>query len=192
MLGHWSTLIAGIGEKTEIIDEIVFQTKLLSFNASVEAARAGEHGKGFAVVAEEVGNLAQMSGKAAKEIEEMLDDSVKKVEKVIATSTTEVGLLVEASREKVKVGSKTAETCLEVFSEMEENASEVKILMEEVSQASKEQADGIKNITVAMNQLDQSTLSNADSALKSNTLSASLAKQANQVLGDIDLVVRGR
>ena len=60
-------IIGEISNKTAIINDIVFQTKLLSFNASVEAARAGEHGKGFAVVAEEVGNLAQMSGTAAKE-----------------------------------------------------------------------------------------------------------------------------
>jgi len=71
-------VIAEIGNKTKVINDIVFQTKLLSFNASVEAARAGEHGKGFAVVAEEVGNLAQMSGNAAKEIAEMLDAESKK------------------------------------------------------------------------------------------------------------------
>ena len=64
-------LIQEISHKTQVINDIVFQTKLLSFNASIEAARAGEHGKGFAVVAEEVGNLASMSGKAAKEISEM-------------------------------------------------------------------------------------------------------------------------
>ena len=57
-----------IKDKVNIINDIVFQTKLLSFNASVEAARAGENGKGFAVVAEEVGNLASVSGKAANEI----------------------------------------------------------------------------------------------------------------------------
>jgi methyl-accepting chemotaxis protein len=61
-------VIQEIETKTKVINDIVFQTKLLSFNASVEAARAGEQGKGFAVVAEEVGNLAQMSGNAAKEI----------------------------------------------------------------------------------------------------------------------------
>ena len=54
-----SNSIRQIGEKTKVINDIVFQTKLLSFNASVEAARAGEQGKGFAVVAEEVGNLAR-------------------------------------------------------------------------------------------------------------------------------------
>ena len=61
-------VITEISDKTNVINDIVFQTKLLSFNASVEAARAGEHGKGFAVVAEEVGNLAQMSGNAAKKL----------------------------------------------------------------------------------------------------------------------------
>lgn len=66
------SVINEIGEKTKVINDIVFQTKLLSFNASVEAARAGEHGKGFAVVAEEVGNLAEMSGRSADEISSML------------------------------------------------------------------------------------------------------------------------
>ncbi|EQC49763.1 methyl-accepting chemotaxis protein [Bacteriovorax sp. DB6_IX] len=67
------SVINEISEKTKVINDIVFQTKLLSFNASVEAARAGEHGKGFAVVAEEVGNLAQMSGKAAEEMVKFLE-----------------------------------------------------------------------------------------------------------------------
>jgi methyl-accepting chemotaxis protein len=76
-------VIAEIGDKTKVINDIVFQTKLLSFNASVEAARAGEQGKGFAVVAEEVGNLATMSGKAAEEISSMLGDSMGKVELIV-------------------------------------------------------------------------------------------------------------
>ena len=67
-LGSIVKIISEIGDKTEIIDDIVFQTKLLSFNASIEAARAGENGRGFAVVAEEVGNLAQMSGNASKDM----------------------------------------------------------------------------------------------------------------------------
>lgn len=71
-----TNMISEINEKTQVINDIVFQTKLLSFNASVEVVRAGEHGKGFAVVAEEVGNLASMSGKASLDISEMLETSI--------------------------------------------------------------------------------------------------------------------
>ena len=68
-LESMAKIIEAISEKTNVINEIVFNTKLLAFNASIEAARAGVHGKGFAVVAEEVGNLAQLSGEAAKDSE---------------------------------------------------------------------------------------------------------------------------
>ena len=71
-----SNLIQEIGSQTRVINDIVFQTKLLSLNAAAEAARAGEHGKGFSVVAEEVGNLAEMSGQAAKQITNRLAESI--------------------------------------------------------------------------------------------------------------------
>ena len=76
-------VINEIGEKTSVIDEIVFQTKLLSFNASVEAERAGEHGRGFAVVAQEVGSLAQMSGKAALEISQIVKESTYQANAIV-------------------------------------------------------------------------------------------------------------
>jgi hypothetical protein len=93
-LAEITKLINDIGSKTKVINEIVFQTKLLSFNASVEAARAGEYGKGFAVVAEEVGNLAQMSGNAAKEITALLTESVQKVENIVNESKTKLILII--------------------------------------------------------------------------------------------------
>jgi methyl-accepting chemotaxis protein len=70
-----SRVIEEINSKTKVINDIVFKTQLLSFNASIEAARAGQHGRGFAVVAEEVGNLADISGQAATEIEGLLGSS---------------------------------------------------------------------------------------------------------------------
>jgi methyl-accepting chemotaxis protein len=82
--------MAEIREKAKMINDIVFQTKLLSFNASVEAARAGEHGKGFAVVAEEMGNLARASGEAAKEIEVILNSSVDRTQAQISKVTSDL------------------------------------------------------------------------------------------------------
>ncbi len=104
-----STIIKTIGEKTQIINEIVLQTKLLSFNASVEAARAGEMGKGFAVVAEEVGNLAQMSGKASSEISEMLELSISSVDKVVKEQKRDMEALISESRSSTEKGIKSGE-----------------------------------------------------------------------------------
>ncbi|MCB0385958.1 MAG: hypothetical protein KDD43_11240, partial [Bdellovibrionales bacterium] len=76
-------VVRQIHEKTRVINDIVFKTQLLSFNANIEAARAGQLGRGFAVVATEVGNLADLSGKAAEEIEGLLDTSAKRVAQAI-------------------------------------------------------------------------------------------------------------
>lgn len=81
---EFETIIKNIASKTAIMDEIVFQTKLLSFNASVEAERAGESGRGFSVVAQEVGNLASLSGKSANEISSIVEGSILEIRKIIA------------------------------------------------------------------------------------------------------------
>lgn len=167
-IGGIVKIINEISEKTAVINDIVFQTKLLSFNASVEAARAGEHGKGFAVVAEEVGNLAQMSGKASTEISAILSDSVVKVNSVIQETNRNVEALTKVGTEKVADGMKIAERCGTVLEDVVTNATIIKNMMNEISVASKEQAEGVRNITAAMNQLDQATLSNNKSAAMSS------------------------
>lgn len=167
-IGGIVKIINEISAKTAVINDIVFQTKLLSFNASVEAARAGEHGKGFAVVAEEVGNLAQMSGKASKEIAEILNDSIVKVNSVIEETNRNVKALTEAGSQKVDSGMKVAERCGTVLEDIVTNAAVVKNMLNEISVASKEQAEGVRNIAQAMNQLDQATLNNNRSAAQSS------------------------
>ena len=157
-------VITEIGNKTKVINDIVFQTKLLSFNASVEAARAGEHGKGFAVVAEEVGNLAQMSGNAAKEISQMLDTSIAKVDTIVSETKSRVERLTTLSKEKVQAGTVTARRCGEVLDEIVKSVGEVNVMVSEIATASKEQAQGVAEINKAMNQLDQVTQSNASSS----------------------------
>lgn len=167
-IGGIVKIINEISEKTAVINDIVFQTKLLSFNASVEAARAGEHGKGFAVVAEEVGNLAQMSGKASTEISAILSDSVVKVNSVIEETNRNVEALTKVGSLKVNDGMKIAERCGTVLEDIVVNATIVKNMMSEIAVASKEQAEGVRNITAAMNQLDQATLSNNKAAAMSS------------------------
>lgn len=160
-------IISEIETKTKVINDIVFQTKLLSFNASVEAARAGEHGKGFAVVAEEVGNLAHMSGSASKDISEMLGGQIKQVNEISTETNREVKELVENGKNKVNVGIKVAG---EFSSSVQEILGKIKSLRDSVisiNGAASEQAKGIEEISKAVGRLD--TLTQRNSAMSQET-----------------------
>ena len=174
-------VISEIGNKTKVINDIVFQTKLLSFNASVEAARAGEHGKGFAVVAEEVGNLAQMSGNAAKEISQMLDSSVQTVEKIVQDTKTRVERLVMAGRSRVETGTVTARNCGTVLENIVKNVNEMAEMVSEIASASQEQSQGVQAITKTMGHLDEVTQQNASISEQSASAAEQLSAQAETV-----------
>lgn len=179
-------VIQDIGNRTKVINEIVFQTKLLSFNASVEAARAGEHGKGFAVVAEEVGNLAQMSGNAAKEITDMLDASISKVEGIVRDTQHKVETLVQSGKEKVDSGVTVAKQCSDVLNEIVQNVSRVSGLSQEISQAAKEQAQGVSEINKAMSQLDTVTQQNAATSEETASAAEELSGQADSLKASVE------
>lgn len=172
------TVISEIGSKTKIINDIVFQTKLLSFNASVEAARAGEHGKGFAVVAEEVGKLAALSGAASIEINELLEKSIKKVEETVQHSTEKVTKLIHNGKLNIDKGNHVAVECREVLSEIVESVSEVTKRVSEIAVASKEQSLGVQEITKAISQLDQVTQINSSNSTESAKAAEKLSSQA--------------
>ena len=168
-------VIGEIGEKTSVIDEIVFQTKLLSFNASVEAERAGEHGRGFAVVAQEVGNLAQMSGKAASEIAAMVKGSIRNAEEITSDN-----------KSKVETGNSLVQ---ETAKYLEEIAQDAEILLKQAQQivnSSKEQSEGISQVNEAMNQLDHTTQQNSVTAEKTAHSSEQLASQADNLKSNVD------
>lgn len=187
-------VIAEIGDKTKIINDIVFQTKLLSFNASVEAARAGEHGKGFAVVAEEVGNLAQMSGNASKEISAMLDKSLHKVERIVHETQQKVEKLIATGREKVETGSSIATECSQVLTELVTNFANVSRMANEISQASNAQSINIAEINRTMAQLEQVTQKEASSSEGYAAAAEELSAQAESLRGivrNLMTVVKG-
>jgi methyl-accepting chemotaxis protein len=182
-------VISEIGNKTKVINDIVFQTKLLSFNASVEAARAGEHGKGFAVVAEEVGNLAQMSGNAAKEISDMLEGSIQKVENIVNETKTKVTTLIIDGKSRVEVGTKIAHECGSVLNEIVDNISGVNQMASEISTACQEQAVGVHEITKAMSQLDQVTQINATASEQVAASAEELSGQSESLHSAIGILI---
>ena len=156
-------IIAEIGIKTEIIDEIVFQTKLLSFNASVEAERAGEHGRGFAVVAQEVGNLAKMSGKAATDISIIVKESINEAESIAKENT-----------QRVEMGSK-------IVSETKRQSGVVVEGANKIFEASNEQAKGILEISNAVESINKSTQHAASIADTASSSSSELNKEAENL-----------
>lgn len=175
------SVIQDISEKTKVINDIVFQTKLLSFNASVEAARAGDQGKGFAVVAEEVGNLAAMSGNSSKEINELLEKSISSVTNIIAETKKRVESLVAEGKSKVDHGTKVAERCEEILDQIVSNVSVVKNLMGDVTIAAEEQSKGVQNISDAMNMLDTTTQDNTKTVHQTANQSELLFKEADNL-----------
>lgn len=146
-------VIENIGEKVEVINDIVFQTKLLSFNASVEAARAGEHGKGFAVVAEEVGNLATMSGQSAEEINSILQISKKQVSDLADEMTTQVEKLAEESSRSVSQGVEQCQVSREFINAITGEVEKVDSFARESVNAGEEQLEGVRHINGRLDQL---------------------------------------
>lgn len=176
-------LIHEISTKTQVINDIVFQTKLLSFNAAVEAARAGEYGYGFAVVADEIGKLAQRSGAAAKEITKMLQDSVDRVEFIIKDTKTKVDKTMVASKQKISFGTEKAKLCQDALNEIFTNVACVDTLVLEITEASKEQSLGVEQFANAMNQLESVTDQNSSVAQSSSAAGVQLRQQSTTING---------
>lgn len=152
-----------------LIEGIAFQTNILALNAAVEAARAGEQGRGFAVVAGEVRNLAQRSSSSAREIKG----------------------LIESSMGFVQAGATQAEGVGENMTRMNDAVRQVTDLVDEISVAASEQSQGIGQVHIAVNQMDNVTQQNAALVEEASAASRSLMEQAaalNQLVSAFTLV----
>lgn len=178
-------VIADISKKTEVINDIVFQTKLLSFNASVEAARAGENGKGFAVVAEEVGKLAQMSGQASHDIEKMLKESQEQVQSIAENTTKNISNIVKLGREKVQTGKTVASSCLEDLNEIINCVTNLDNSINQISVAIREQSHGVDEVNKALKHLDDMTNESTEMSNNSKDASKDLAVQSQNLRASI-------
>jgi len=152
--------VSSINEAIEVIDQIAFQTNILSLNAAVEAATAGEAGKGFAVVAQEVRNLASRSAEAAREIKE----------------------IVERATSKASDGKKISDNMIAGYNQLNENIKFTIEKIDYVANASKEQEKGITQINDAVNLLDQATQKNAQVAEEISSMSTQIADMSNSLV----------
>lgn len=182
--------MAEIRNKAKIINEIVFQTKLLSFNASVEAARAGEHGKGFAVVAQEMGNLARASGTAAQEIEKILNSSVEKTKTQIESVTQG---LEKAATETISAIASVSVKSKEIsaaFTQLESYSKSTEEKSREISSATKEQKIGVEEISKSLQQLELSSNQIDTMAVAGNKDSSDLAASVELITNQFSEVAK--
>ena len=152
--------VMSINEAISVIDQIAFQTNILSLNAAVEAATAGEAGKGFAVVAGEVRNLAARSAEAANEIKK----------------------LVENATNKAGNGKEIADSMIAGYKQLNDNITQTIHLIDEVESSSKEQQIAIEEINDSIAQIDAQTQQNAKIARETDFVASQTDEIANEFL----------
>jgi methyl-accepting chemotaxis protein len=152
--------VSAINDSIIVIDQIAFQTNILSLNAAVEAATAGEAGRGFAIVAQEVRNLANRSTQAAREIK----------------------ILVESANIKANEGKTIASDMIQGYSNLNSDIDKTIELISDVSNTSKEQQTGIIKINEAINTLEKQVQSNAEVSSQANNIASRTSNIANKIV----------
>ena len=161
-MGEINEKVTAINEAITVIDQIAFQTNILSLNAAVEAATAGEAGKGFAVVAAEVRNLASRSAEAAREIKALVEDATN----------------------KANDGKEISAEMIKGYIELNNKISETINLIDEVSTSSKELITGVEQINDSVNMLDKVTQENASEANNISIIANKVSSLAHNLVSE--------
>lgn len=138
-----------IGDIVELINDIAEQTNILALNAAIQAASAGEAGRGFAVVADEVQRLAERASNATKQIETLVQ--------TIQADTNEAVISMETTTSQVVTGAKLAEDAGEALGEIEKVSHDLADLIQNISEAARQQSAAATNISGTMNVIQEIT-----------------------------------
>jgi methyl-accepting chemotaxis protein len=168
-----NTIIVEISQKALVINEIVSKTELLSLNASIEAARAGELGKGFSVVAEEVGNLANITGKSAKEIETLISHSL-----------SEVNDILKITNEKTSESKVVTQDTNVIFNQIAEKIESITKIISVASELTENQVQEIKKSFVEIKNIENQTKKTEEISKKTKVTVESL-RNNNVVLQNL-------
>ena len=166
-----------IGNIVELINDIADQTNILALNASIQAAMAGESGRGFAVVADEVQRLAERSGNATKQIEALV--------RTIQTDTNEAVISMEQSTSGVVAGARQAEDAGDALREIEGVSKHLAGLIQNISEAARQQATAAANISDTMNVIQEITSQTSAGTNETATSIGNLADLANELRNSV-------
>ncbi|MCI9298048.1 MAG: HAMP domain-containing protein [Lachnospiraceae bacterium] len=156
VMGRINETSQQIGNIISEIEDIASQTNLLSLNASIEAARAGEAGKGFAVVADQIGKLADQSGKSA----------------------VDTRRLIEGILQEIEDGNNVAGHAAGAIAEVVEGVNHIAGTVSGLAQISSEQAESMGQVEIGINQISEIVQSNSAAAEELSATSQEMLAQA--------------